>query len=108
MSWQIVCNTDYIEYLFDNNEENPHLTGYLAFASENSYQEESGEYKAPKDDVVTQVYTADSDHGVFIWKVTARRSGFNTYAEIEDVYLIEAPENCETLDSPRFSIKESD
>lgn len=108
MSAQISCKTDCIEYIVNNSDDESFTAGYLKLESEKSYQEDGGDYKAPKDDVVTQIYSAESDHGDFRWEVTSRRSGFDSFAEIEEVRLIEAPENCDPLDTPRFTIEELD
>ncbi|WP_323086619.1 hypothetical protein [Providencia alcalifaciens] len=108
MSIEINCNSDYVEYMYENNEDNSFLTGDLSLVASNVSQEKSAGYKEPDDTVMTQIYMAESDHGEFRWEVTARREGFNSFAEIEDVRLIEAPENCETLDLPSFEIKESE
>nr|WP_289361851.1 hypothetical protein [Xanthomonas campestris]MDM7702373.1 hypothetical protein [Xanthomonas campestris pv. campestris] len=67
--------------------------------------EPSAEYKAPDDDIMEDVYAAESEHGEFKWSVTARREGFETYAEIEDVEIIQSPRDCE-FEDPSFSIKQ--
>ncbi|HHR6469828.1 TPA: hypothetical protein ACS8CE_003443 [Providencia alcalifaciens] len=108
MSIEISCNSDYVEYVHENDEDNSFLTSDLSLVSSHVSQEKSAGYKEPDDTVMTQIYTAESDHGEFRWEVTVRREGFNSFAEIEDVRLIEAPEDCETLDSPSFKIKESE
>lgn len=104
MSWEIVCNTDYIDYSVTNNEDESFFTNTIVFQNRKILQEESSEYKAPKDDVMIDTYIANSDHGVFKWTVTARRSGFNSFAVIEDTYLTE-PNGCEALSSAFFNIK---
>lgn len=104
MSWGIVCKTDYIDYAVTNNEDESFFTNLIVFQNRNIYQEESGEYKAPKDDVIVDTYIANSEHGLFQWTVTARRSGFNSYAVIEDIYLNE-PNGCEALSSAYFDIE---
>lgn len=63
---------------------------------------EPGEYKTT-DDVVTYLYTAESEHGIFFCTVIARRKGLDYSAEIEEV-LVAAPEGCEVEDKPHFEV----
>ena len=97
MSWEIVCKTDYIDYSVANNEDESFFTNQIVLSN-------SSDYKAPKADVMVDTYIANSEHGIFQWTVTARRTGFNSFAEIEDTILTE-PNDCEALSSAYFAIE---
>jgi len=104
LSWQInlVSNKAYYEFRGEGYE-----TEDLAINDRKKWSEEGGGYKEPGDSVEKAIYAADSEHGIFRWEVTARRSGFNTYADIEEVCLVDSPKDCEVTDYPRFEIVES-
>ena len=53
---------------------------------------------------MVDTYIANSEHGIFQWTVTARCTGFNSFAEIEDIILTE-PNDCEALSSAYFDIE---
>ncbi len=103
MSWEIKLDSKNIEYEF---EKNNYQTYDINLVGTNHYQEKSSGYKEPDDIVVEETYQADSEHGLFIWKVIARSTGFNTYADdIENTQEVSVPENCETNETPSFSIR---
>ena len=104
MSWEIICKTDYIDYSVANNEDESFFTSQIVLSNREIHQEPSSEYKAPKDDVMVDTYIANSEHGIFQWTVTARRTGFNSFAEIEDIILTD-PNDCEALSSAYFDIE---
>ncbi len=103
MPWEIKLITNNIKYSCDDET---YTTTKITFVDRKLWQEPSGGYKEPNDDVMQDTYQANSEHGLFEWVVTARRTGFNSYAEIEDVDKIKEPKNCETLEQPSFGINE--
>lgn len=71
------------------------------------WNEPSSGYKEPPDTVIEEVYQADSEHGVFTWKVRARRSGFDTYLTIEDIECTSPDEKIE-VDEPTFDTEDGE
>ncbi|EXU76769.1 hypothetical protein [Erwinia mallotivora] len=107
MSWEIVCSSESIDYvLIKTQEEESFTTESIIFNDRKIHQEPSGGYQEPNDHVMTDTYIANSEHGSFTWVVTARRSGFNSFAEIEDIQSFE-PIGCEALEIPLFSIRQN-
>ena len=49
--------------------------------------EESGGYKEPNDTIETVEFEVETDDGTITGQATARRSGFDTHFEIEDVEI---------------------
>lgn len=104
MSWVTYCTSDCIKYILQNNaQDESFTTGSITLNNTEMHKEPSGGYQEPSDDVRTDTYTAISDHGYFTWIVTSRRSGFESFANIEDVKCIE-PSGCDILDDPNFVI----
>lgn len=103
MAWEINLNTDYIEY---SCGDETYTTEKVLFVDRKLWKEPSGGYQEPDDDVMQDTYRANSEHGLFEWIVTAKRTGFNSSAEIDHVDLTKEPEDCETLAQQSFSIKE--
>jgi hypothetical protein len=71
-----------IEYVINDESfevDNVNIT------SQNYHEEPSGGYKEPNDTVETVKFEADTEHGKITGEATARRSGFNTYFEFEDI-----------------------
>jgi len=106
MSWEISCTTYSINYVVDGVDDSFN-TDSINRIDRKLYEVDGGGYKEPKDNVMVDTYSAESEHGFFTWIVTARRAGFDGYAHIENVASTE-PENCEALDMPSFKIKEND
>lgn len=106
MSWEITCSTDYINYTANGGDET-FTTDPVCLISKKTHFEPSSDYKGPEDAVMTSLYAAQSEHGSFTWEVTARRAGFNGYAEIENIHP-EYPQGCEPIDEPDFDIEDTD
>ncbi len=106
MSWQIQLLSNDIEYI---KKDETYQTNVISLTGSEFHKEPSGGYQEPEDDVLEQIYSADSDHGQFQWRVTSRRTGFNSFPDdIEEVELISAPESCETVNDPSFAILQDD
>lgn len=106
MSWEIICSSDNIDYVLQNHgQDEIFATESIVFTDRTIHKVRSSGYQEPDDDVMVDIYIANSDHGYFKWTVTARRSGFNSFAEVEDVQCLE-PTGCEVLDNPTFVIRE--
>lgn len=105
MSWETYCTSDSIEYVLQNNAQDEiYTTGSITLNNTKMQKEPSGGYQEPDDDVRTDTYIASSDHGYFKWIVISRRSGFESFANIEDVQCIE-PSGCDILDNPNFVVR---
>jgi hypothetical protein len=102
MAWEIQLKVCSVDYVYD--DESFEINNVKLKSSQN-YQEPGG-YKTPADDIIEEIYSAESEHGVFEWLVIAKRSGFDTYAEIEDVQLLKQPQGCDS-DTPNFEISNS-
>jgi hypothetical protein len=100
MTWEIRLDSSSVSYEFKGES---YETYEIEFVNSSSSQEKSGGYQEPADDVVINKYQADSEHGLFKWSVTARRSGFDSWGEIEDIYENTEPKGCEG-ELPCFSI----
>ena len=103
MAWEIEWDGYSVDYTY--RDESFEIDD-IGLKNRKIYQEPSGGYKEPADDVMEDIYTAESEHGVFEWLVIARRSGFNSYADIEDVQLLSEPQGCDS-EAPSFEISES-
>lgn len=79
----------------------------IALDNRNIRTERGGGYQEPDDTIMEDVYSATTEHGIFRWNVTARASGFDARADIEDIELVQIPSGCE-CDLPDFEIVESD
>lgn len=102
MSWKIVLKSETVEYRVDGE---PYYTHAIKLVSADFHNEPGG-YKEPEDTVCVAIYEADSGHGKFTWKVSARRSGFETYATIEDVFETTIPDPSSIdVDEPSFDIE---
>lgn len=87
-----------------NNNDESFFTNPILLTNREIYQEKSSGYQKPDDDVMVDTYIASSDHGDFKWTVTACRSGFNSFAELENIVLAE-PYGFEALSSAYFAIQ---
>jgi len=105
MSWEITCSTEYINYIANGGDET-FTTDPICLISQKTHFEPSSDYKGPEDAVMTSLYAAQSEHGSFTWEVTARRAGFNGYAEIENIHT-ESPQGCDPIDEPDFDIEDT-
>ncbi|KAB7674504.1 hypothetical protein [Plesiomonas shigelloides] len=103
MAWQIKWNGYSIGYTYRNESFE---INDIYLKNRKIRQEPSSGYKEPDDDVMEDIYYAESEHGIFEWLVIARRSGFDGYAVIEDIYLLSKPEGCDS-EAPSFEIYES-
>ena len=100
MSSEIEWNGYDVEYTYGDES---YVIDDVSSISVKHHQEKSAGHQEPDDDVVTEVFSADTEHGEFRWSVTARRSGFESSAEIEDVEVLQEPEGCDA-ESPSFTI----
>jgi hypothetical protein len=101
MSWKIVLKNDIVEYSIGNDSFN---TDEIQLV-ESKYFNEPGGYKEPEDTICEEVYSAASEHGVFTWKVRAKKSDFDTFADIEEVYEIITPIQGIESDTPSFDVE---
>lgn len=70
------------------------------------FHEEQGGYKEPNDTVETVEFEAKTEHGTITGQATARRSGFDTCFECEDVELtIDNDDNSIELSLPNCTIE---
>lgn len=104
MSWGIKWDGSSVEYTFQGET---FAIDSIAYDKGEIRNERGGGYKEPDDTIVEDVYFAKSEHGTFRWKVSARASGFDAHADIEEVVLVQVPTGCE-CDLPVFEIYESD
>jgi hypothetical protein len=104
MSWRIVSKNETVEYQLGGES---YHTYEIKLLSE-EFHNEPGGYKEPDDTVCVAAYEADSEHGKFTWKVSARRPGFETYAAIEDVFEATTPNPLIEVDEPSFDIENDD
>ena len=104
MSWKIVLKSETVEYQLDDES---HQTYPIQLVNE-EFDSEPGGYKEPNDTVCVATYEADSEHGKFTWKVSARRSGFETYAVIEEVFETTTPNPSINVEEPSFDIEDDD
>ena len=103
MSWEISLISKNISYQFQDKE---FQTQQIFHEGRKIIEEKSGGYKETDDTVMIDIYKANSDHGFFMWSVSARRSGFESQAYIDDdeINEISVPENCTCLEKPKFKI----
>jgi hypothetical protein len=104
MSWKIVLETETVHYTIGDES---FTTSDIQLVKSELHNEPGG-YKEPEDTVVEETYSADSEHGTFTWKVRARRSGFETYAAIEDIFEISIPSSEIEADTPSFDVENED
>lgn len=99
MSWSIRLNSKNLEYYIGDE------TFYVSIrhSSSNFHEEPSSGYQEPNDIVLESVFNAESEHGSFKWLVVSRRTGFNSFAEIDDIQF-DCPDKVEDLVGPEFSI----
>lgn len=100
MAWEITWNGSSVNYTFGEDDFSIDEINLI----NRELLEEPGGYKEPKDDVMIDTYGATTEHGTFEWIVTARRAGFNGYADIDDVQQTKEPEGC-TTEIPVFEIE---
>ncbi|MDF9619618.1 hypothetical protein P5705_18385 [Pseudomonas entomophila] len=105
MAWTVDVNSNGAEYQY-SSEDLTFFTDAPRLVDIKFDKEPSGGYKEPDDDVANATFLADSEHGLFKWVVTARRSGFSTSVEIEEVLEIEVPEAAEIIHGPSFYIEQ--
>jgi len=103
MYWKITQTSRPVEY---HQGDNSFFTDEIKLESENFHLEPSAGHQEPEEKVCVATYAAKSTHGKFAWRVTARQTGFETYAIIEDVLLIESPDQVKIADLPTFSIEQ--
>ncbi|GEM_PF-1513950 len=104
MSWKINLHSSTIEYQLGDDS---FYTDDIKLLDEKFYTEPGG-YKEPDETVCEATYEADSEHGKFTWKVTARCSGFDTDAVIEEVCETITPDQSIEADTPSFYIEDED
>lgn len=103
MSWKIIQTSGPVEYHLG---EDSFSANEIKLEREDFHLEPSAGHQEAKDRVCVATYEAKSAHGKFAWRVTARQAGFETYAIIEDVLLIESPDEVDSVDLPTFSIEQ--
>ena len=101
MTWEIKLATEHVEY---ENCGEIYSTKSIFRVDRKIHFEPSAGYQEPEDQVIEDIYKADSEHGLFEWVVTARLTGFNSHAEIDDIQAKE-PEHCEILNQPSFFVE---
>ncbi|WP_409523674.1 hypothetical protein [Nitrincola sp. MINF-07-Sa-05] len=104
MSWEIVSNSTTARY---NLGEDSYQTETIKLVSK-KFHSEPGDYKEPEDTVCIATFQADSLHGMFSWKVSARRSGFEINPAIEEVFETTIPDPSIEVDEPAFDILEKE
>ena len=93
MAWGIQWNGCPVQYSYGGDVYNlDHIR-----SSNHEFFDECG------DSVMIETYQADSEHGSFLWKVSARCSELDSSGEIESTELLTQPNGCES-DLPVFSI----
>lgn len=102
MAWTVDVKSNNAEYQY-GSEDLTFFTGSPRLIDIKFHKEPSGGYQEPDDDVANATFIADSEHGLFKWVVIARRSGFSTSVEIEDIEA-ELPEATEIIQGPSFYI----
>ncbi len=108
MTWGIVCETNRVEYAINvNGKEENFVSKGIVFVNREITTEPSSAYKGPEDDVMTDKYSAESEHGDFVWEVVARRAGFDGHASIESTEVT-IPESCKLLIDAKFDIQENE
>ncbi|WP_394143764.1 hypothetical protein [Vibrio atypicus] len=103
MSWDIQWDGSSIDYSLKDE----FFTIFDINLKTRKFWQETGEHKAPEDNVMQHTYEASTEHGEFEWVVTARRAGFNGYAEIESVSTVQQPRGCD-CEPPYFEIAEEE
>ncbi|WP_182755151.1 hypothetical protein [Pseudoalteromonas sp. SR44-2] len=104
MAWSIEWDGKSVEYVYrDESFEINEIT----LKERDIRDEPSSGYQEPNDTVMHDIYKANTEHGDFEWSVTARTSGYETHAEIDDVEYIKIPNGCES-EAPSFEISTED
>jgi len=68
--------------------------------------EESGGYKEPNDTIETVEFEVETDDGTITGQATARRSGFDTHFEVENVEItIDSSDNSIEVSLPECTIE---
>lgn len=101
MNWRIKKQDDGVDYRVGKE----YFTTFELEIVTNDQRNETGPHKEPNDSVVENIYSADSEHGIFKWRVIARRSGSESSASIEYVEAILIPDHCEETETPQFEIE---
>lgn len=101
MSWKIFSKSDSVEYRLGDCS---YSTDRVECVGEEFFNE-PGAYKEPDDTVCVATFEAHSEHGKFVWKVSARRSGFETFPVIEDIFLVVTPDPRIDVDDPIFDVE---
>jgi len=71
-----------------------------------TFHKEPGGYKEPDDDIEIVKFKAETEHGTITGEATARRSGFDTYFEFEDVEItIDTDDDSIELFSPTCTVE---
>jgi hypothetical protein len=83
MSWCINITNPSFRYKFQEEV----FSAKVKFSESNFYEVPSGEYKAPDDTVLKSTFLAETEHGIFQCLVTSRRTGFNNYADIDEIEM---------------------
>ena len=93
MAWGIQWDGYPVQYSYGGEF---YSLDHIACSNQNFF-DESG------DVVMIETYQAHSEHGSFLWKVSARCSELDSSGEIESTDLLTQPNGCES-DLPVFSI----
>ena len=101
MSWTVEVKSNKFNYYLNDEE----FTGEISLKDEKFSKEKSSGYQEPDDDVLDSIFFSETEHGYFEWSVRSVRTGFNSYAEIEDEEMTKQPEKIEDYDAPEFVVK---
>ena len=101
MSWTVKVRSNQFNYFFNGEK----FTATVSLKEEKFSKEKSSGYQEPDDDVLNSIFSSETEHGYFEWSVRSVRTGFNSYAEIEDEEMTKQPENVEDYDGLEFFIK---
>lgn len=101
MVWEIRLETDSVEYSYDGSI---YKTELIKFIGRTTDSEPNCGYQEPDNQIMIDLYRANSEHGIFEWSVSARQEGFKTLVEIDDIEVIKIPLNCVILTPPKFYI----
>lgn len=102
MSFEIVLKSDRVIYQLG---EKSFSTDKIEKIDSNKFHE-PGVYKEPESTVIEEIYQANSERGIFKWKVRACRHGYDGYASIDDIFLISSPDPRIEADDPSFVVNE--
>ena len=99
-----ITSEESLGYYFEGEEYTVDLT-----LQKTATSSEKGGYKEPDTEIYSSTFFGESEHGTFKFTASARRSGFDTYFEIDDDIEITIPKGCElTHGHPHFEFKDDE